>query len=173
MIRLPTIEHVPGLAERLAADVVCAERVTVKAVVQRGGQLWLLHSLVWDCYKFPGGGVEGSESYADTLARELREEAGAELRGVGPQLLTVTELSAAQEKEADVFRMTSHYYACELGTNWRAPQPEAYEQALGLVPVWVTPGTAAQANALALARPGAPRWLRRELKVLRALAGQL
>ncbi|MFC6591956.1 hypothetical protein ACFP81_08025 [Deinococcus lacus] len=49
------------------------------------------------------------------------------------------------------------------------PQPEAYEAALSLAPVWVTPEAAAQANALAQARPAAPRWLRREVAVLRAL----
>ncbi|MFC6591955.1 NUDIX domain-containing protein [Deinococcus lacus] len=102
MLTLPTIEHSPGLAAQVAAGAACAERVTAKAVTRRGERLWLLHSPVWDCYKFPGGGVEGGESHAAALTREMREEAGAALGELGPCLLTVTELSAAGSRRRGI-----------------------------------------------------------------------
>ena len=36
----------------------------------------MVHSLVYDYYKFPGGGLEFDESNIDALIRETREEAG-------------------------------------------------------------------------------------------------
>lgn len=94
---------------------------------------------------------------------------GAELRSLGPLVLSVTELSPAQEPDAEMFRMDSYYYACEVGGGRHAPQLEAYEAELGLSPCWVTPHAAAQANEAAQGREGAPRWLRREAAVLRTL----
>ncbi|RTR27044.1 NUDIX domain-containing protein [Deinococcus radiophilus] len=171
MIRLPTMEDLPGLLRRVQGGAVCSERVTVKAVIWQGGQLGLLHSPRWGCYKFPGG-VEPGEDHAAALTRELREETGAELLELGPCLLTVTELAPAQEPEAEVFQMGSFCYACQVTEAQHSPALETYEAELGLEPCWVAPQVAAQANAAALRQPGSPRWIPREIAVLRALAGQ-
>lgn len=169
MMRLPTIEHAPGLVQEVQSGARVASRVTVKAVIWEGERLLLLHSPRWESYKFAGGGVEAGESHADALARELREELGAQLLGVGPLLLTVAELSQAQEAAADVFRMDSFYYACRVKPGQHSPALEAYEAELGLMPCLVTPAEAAQANARAQRQAAAPRWLRREVAALHAL----
>lgn len=169
MMRLPIIEHAPDLRWQVRGGARVALRVTVKAVIWEGGHLLLLHSPRWNCYKFAGGGVELRESHAEALARELREELGATLLEVGPPLLTVTELSPAQEPAADVFQMDSLYYACQVRPDENLRVLEPYEAELGLKPCWVTPVQAAQANAAALAQAGSPRWLRREVAVLQAL----
>ena len=169
MIRLPTIEHAPGLMQEVQSGARVASRVAVKAVIWEGERLRLLHSQRWSCYKFAGGGTETGESHAVALARELREELGAELLELGLPLLTVTELSWAQEAAADVFQMDSFYYPCQVRSGQHPPTLEAYEAELGLTPCLVTPAEAAQANAWAQRQTAAPRWLRREVAVLRAL----
>ncbi|WP_162865560.1 hypothetical protein [Deinococcus wulumuqiensis] len=117
MIRLPTTEHAPGLAQRLSDGASGVTRTAVKAVIRREGHLWLLHSPPWACYKFPGG-VESGESHA-------------------------------QEPDAEVYRMDSLYFACEVTGGQHAPQLEAYEAELDLSPYWATPDGAVQANEAA------------------------
>ena len=169
MRRLPIIAHAPDLRRQVRGGARVASRVTVKAVIWEGGRLLLLHTPRWEGYKFAGGGVEAGESHAEALARELREELGAELLDLGPPVLTVCELSLAEEAGAEVFRMDSMYYGCQVKLGQYSPALESYEAELDLKPCWVTPAQAAQANAAALAQPGSPRWLWREIEVLRAL----
>lgn len=88
---------------------------------------------------------------------------------VGPPLLYISELSPAQEAEAEIFRMDSVYYPCEVLHSQYSTQLEAYEAALGLTLKLVSRQEAAAANAQALVQEGAPRWLRREIEVLHAL----
>ena len=68
------------------------ERATVRAVVMRGDRLLLVHSRVNGDLMFPGGGIEHGEAHDAALARELREECGAELVAVGcPQCTAMLE----------------------------------------------------------------------------------
>lgn len=170
MIELPTIEHAPGLLRRAEAGAVTSQRRTVKAVIRQKGELWLLHAPQLNVFKFAGGGQKCGESDEATLVRELREETGAELLRVGPPLLCISELSPAREAEAEIFRMDSVYYPCEVLHSQYSTQLEAYEAALGLTLKLVSPQEAAATNHQALTYEDAPRWLRREIEVLRALS---
>ena len=40
----------------------------------------MVHSRKYNYYKFPGGGIEAGESYAEALCREVREEAGLQVK---------------------------------------------------------------------------------------------
>ena len=50
-------------------------RPSVRAIILRGDKIALVHSLKYDYYKFPGGGVEPGEDRIAALVREVREEA--------------------------------------------------------------------------------------------------
>ena len=52
------------------------DRPSVRAIILRGGRIAMVHSLKYDYYKFPGGGIEAGESHLEALLREAREEAG-------------------------------------------------------------------------------------------------
>jgi ADP-ribose pyrophosphatase YjhB (NUDIX family) len=147
------------------------KRIAVRAVVPRESTLLLLRTR-HGVHKFPGGGVEPGEELFAALARELREECGvADLR-VDSLFMTAVERSRAQEA-GHVFEMTSHYYWCSTvnGASTLPQRLDAYEEDLGLAPVWVAPQDAIALNqSLAATSPAVTPWLERDLRVLRAVA---
>ena len=51
-------------------------RPSARAIIIKDNKIYMVHSLVYDYYKFPGGGIESNESNIDALIRETKEEAG-------------------------------------------------------------------------------------------------
>ena len=62
------------------------KRPSVRGVIIRGNRIAMAHSLRYDYYKFPGGGIDGDETHTETLIREVKEETG----------LTVIESSVSE-----------------------------------------------------------------------------
>ncbi len=52
------------------------ERPSARAIIIKGGKLAMIHSLKYDYYKFPGGGIKSDEEKETALVREVLEEAG-------------------------------------------------------------------------------------------------
>jgi len=143
----------------------------MRAVVPRASTLLLLRSRT-GAYKFPGGGAGTGEDVFAALARELREECGVTDLRVGRHFITAVERSCAQEA-GRVFEMTSRYYWCSTVEGaLRVPQRlEAYEDDLGLTPVWVAPEAAIAGNrSLSATSAAVLPWLVRDTHVLRAVA---
>ena len=51
-------------------------RPSARAIIIKDNKIYMVHSLLYDYYKFPGGGIEHDESNIDALIRETKEEAG-------------------------------------------------------------------------------------------------
>ena len=51
-------------------------RNSARSIIIVGGKIAMVHSLKYDYYKFPSGGIEQGESPVDAMIRETREEAG-------------------------------------------------------------------------------------------------
>ena len=49
-------------------------RPSARAIIIKDNKIYMVHSLVYDYYKFPGGGIEKQESNIDALIRETAEE---------------------------------------------------------------------------------------------------
>ena len=52
------------------------KRPSSRAIIIKNNKIYMIHSLLFDYYKFPGGGIEKNESNIDALVRETAEEAG-------------------------------------------------------------------------------------------------
>lgn len=54
-------------------------RSSVRGIIIRDGKVAMVHSLKYDYYKFPGGGMEDGESLEESLLREVAEESGLQV----------------------------------------------------------------------------------------------
>ena len=54
-------------------------RPSVRGIILRDGKVAMVHSLKYDYYKFPGGGMEAGESLEQALLREVAEESGLQV----------------------------------------------------------------------------------------------
>lgn len=54
-------------------------RNSARGIIIENNKVAMIHSLKYDYYKFPGGGIEKGESIIDALIRETEEEAGLEV----------------------------------------------------------------------------------------------
>ena len=51
-------------------------RNSARSIIITNKKVAMIHSLKYDCYKFPGGGIENGENPIETMIRETREESG-------------------------------------------------------------------------------------------------
>ena len=141
-------------------------RTAVRAVILRGPELLMVYSSNVGDYKFPGGGVDIGETHQQALARELLEECGASLLSVDGEFGAVVEYNFAEEKEYDVFKMTSYYYFCQIGAEFGSQKLDEYEKDLGFQPLWINIDEAILLNRALLETDEIPQWLRREIFIL-------
>ncbi|MDO5435200.1 MAG: NUDIX domain-containing protein [Clostridia bacterium] len=120
-------------------------RPSVRGIIIRGGRIAMVHSLRYDYYKFPGGGIDGNETHTETLIREVKEETG----------LIVIESSVSEYgyvlrkekgKREDLFIQENFYYFCDVTDENGAQVLDDYEAFEEFMPEWVSPETAIEAN---------------------------
>lgn len=88
-------------------------RPSVRGIIIRDGKIGMVHSLKYDYYKFPGGGIESGENHIHTLVREVREESG---------LVVITDTvkeyglvhRVQKGKKEDIFIQDNYYYICQV-----------------------------------------------------------
>ena len=59
-----------------SADGRAFIRPSARCIAIEGDRVAMVHSLQYDYYKFPGGGIEPQETREQALVRETQEEAG-------------------------------------------------------------------------------------------------
>lgn len=145
-------------------------RAAARAVIQQGDKLLMVYSASAGDYKFPGGGVNKGELREQALARELREECGAELLRVTGELGAIVEYNFAKDEGFETFKMTSYYYFCEARESAMEQNLEEYEAALGFQPIWIAMDEALAKNKALLNSIHPPEWLQREIFALEYLS---
>lgn len=120
-------------------------RPSVRGIIRSGKKLALIHSLKYDYYKFPGGGIDEGETHEETLIREVSEEAGL---CVIPE--SIQEYGRVIRKEKgkfdDLFIQENFYYFCEVQEQRASQKLDDYEAEEQFVLEWVTAKEAYEAN---------------------------
>jgi ADP-ribose pyrophosphatase YjhB (NUDIX family) len=153
---------------------LCGRAVTreaVRGIIFDQGKLLMVFSKKKGDYKFPGGGVKKGENCQKALIREIREESGVENVTIGKAFGMVIEYDLPTEKEYDLFKMTSRYFFCNIGTKMGKQQLDLYEQDLGFTACWVPIEEALKTNRKLQQEnfPEMPRWVTRETFILEKL----
>ena len=93
-------------------DGTVFERPSVRGIIIKDGKILMIHSLKYDYYKLPGGGIEKGESYEEALIREVSEESGYVLK---PDSIRefgyVRRISKGMIE--DIFIQDNYYFVCE------------------------------------------------------------
>ncbi|MBN2858582.1 MAG: NUDIX domain-containing protein [Candidatus Delongbacteria bacterium] len=149
-------------------------REAVRGIIFKEKKLLLIHSenKNYD-FKFPGGGIEDNETHEETLKREILEETGYKVVAVEKEFGKVVEFDIPQEKEYDLFKMTSYYYICSVSEMKSRQKLEGYEYELGFKAEWVDIDKALKVNEELLNNEKAPRWSKRETYVLKEIKNNL
>ncbi len=120
-------------------------RPSVRAIILRHGRVLMVHSLKYDYYKFPGGGIEAGEDRLAALCREVCEESGYR---VLPETVREYGFVLRREKHeiAEIFHQENYYYLCDVAEEPTAQHLDDYEAEECFTPEWVEPGRAIEVN---------------------------
>lgn len=121
------------------------KRPSVRGIIIKDGNIAMMHSLKYDYYKLPGGGIEAGEAYKDTLIREVREESGLIVKED-----TIKEFGYVRRIEKgkieEIFIQENYYYLCEVEERTEEQSLDDYEEEEQFVLEFVSPEYAIETN---------------------------
>ncbi len=142
-------------------------RPSVRAIIVREGKVAMIHSTLYDYYKFPGGGIEANESHEDALVREVAEESGLAVRRESIKAYGhVFRIQRYDDDDPRAFVQDNFYYLCEADDGGEMNLDE-YESKEGFTLEFVTPDAAIEKNLSAAAPSVVMRT--REARVLKMM----
>ena len=148
-------------------------RDSARSIIIKNGKVAMIHSLKYDYYKYPGGGIEPEESAADALIRETAEEAGLT---VVPDTIReygyVHRIQKSTVEEDECFIQDNYYYLCDVEEGVRPQKLDSYESEEHFTLEYVKPETAILSNRTKDHGPKDPVMLEREARVLEMLLSE-
>ncbi|MGN1404773.1 MAG: NUDIX hydrolase [Erysipelotrichaceae bacterium] len=144
------------------------QRDSYRAIIIKNNKVAMVHSLKYDYYKFPGGGMELNETYIDTLTRETREEAGLIIK---PESIEEYGLVHRIDKlkEGGTFIQDNYYYLCDIEEERISQKLDEYEDDEGFTLEFVEASKAISINRNADHGPKSKDMIEREARVLELL----
>lgn len=126
-------------------DGTVGRRPSARGIIFSNGKVGLVHSLKYDYYKFPGGGIEDGESHIQALYREVLEETGLQIH-TG----SVKEYGQVVRKEKglydDIFIQENFYYLARAIRKIKNQNLDTYEAEEKFTLEWVTLEHAIEVN---------------------------
>lgn len=148
-------------------------RNSARSVIIYDGKIAMVHSVKYDYYKFPGGGIEGVESPVTAMIRETREEAGLVVK---PETVVeygyVHRIQKSDGDPTERFVQDNYYYLCQAEKEVIPQRLDAYEAAEGYTLEFVDPILAIQKNRAMHNSPYNDLMFEREARVLEMLMAE-
>lgn len=148
-------------------------RNSARSIIIVNNKIAMIHSLKYDYYKFPGGGIEKGENPIEAMIRETREESGLVVK---PETIKeygyVHRIQKSDSDETECFVQDNYYYLCEAEEGVVAQNLDAYEFAEAFTLEFVEPQTAIKKNRNVTQSPYNQAMFEREAKVLELLMAE-
>lgn len=145
-------------------------RDSARSIIIRNGKIAMIHSLKYDYYKFPGGGIEPGESNIDALIRETDEETGLTVIPDSIQEYGyVHRIQKSKVVEDECFIQDNYYYLCDVDEGIRPQRLDDYESDELFTLEYVMPEAAILSNRTKDHGPKDPVMLEREARILEML----
>ncbi|MCH5263125.1 MAG: NUDIX domain-containing protein [Lachnospiraceae bacterium] len=145
-------------------------RHSARCINIKNGLVAMVHSIKYDYYKFPGGGIEEDESAENAMIRETQEEAGLV---VIPESVKeygyVHRIQKSDHDDADYFVQDNYYYLCDVEEVIHSQDLDDYEADEKFTLEYVKPDKAIFINRNANHGPKEQPMLEREARVLELL----
>jgi len=148
-------------------------RPSARAIIIKDNKIYMVHSLVYDYYKFPGGGIEKDESNIDALIREAVEEAGlVVIKDSIKEYGYVHRIQKAKDEGYSMFIQDNFYYLCDVENKKIEQNLDDYEDFEKFTLELVDPKMAINANRNSDHGPKNKDMIEREAKVLEILINE-
>lgn len=145
-------------------------RNSARSIIIHDRKVAMVHSLKYDYYKFPGGGIEAGESPVDTMIRETREEAGLiVLPDTVKEYGCVHRIQKSDQDETECFIQDNYYYLCEVEKNIVPQKLDDYEGRERYTLEYIDPKVAIRQNRSVIQCPYNQVMFEREARVLELL----
>ena len=145
-------------------------RNSARSIIIRDGKVAMIHSLKYDYYKFPGGGIENGENPIEAMIRETREEAG--LVVIPESVIEYGYVHRIQRSDMDAtecFIQDNYYYLCKAMEQLISQQLDDYEARESYRLEFVEPLVAISKNCNVKNSPYNQLMFEREARVLEIL----
>ena len=148
-------------------------RNSARSIIIRDGKIAMIHSLKYDYYKFPGGGIEPGEDPVEAMIRETREEAGlVVVPGSVREYGFVHRIQKSDSNPDEAFVQDNYYYLCDAQEQAVSQELDGYEAKENYTLEFVDPATAIRKNRGVAQSPYNRMMFEREARVLEMLIGE-
>ena len=145
-------------------------RNSARSIIIKNSKVAMIHSLKYDYYKFPGGGIEDGERPIDALLRETCEESGLI---VIPETIKeygyVHRIQKSDKNDNECFVQDNYYYMCDVSSQIISQKLNEYEAEEHFTLEYIAPMVAIEKNKLVVNSPYDKIMFEREARVLEIL----
>ena len=143
-------------------------RNSARSIIIRNGKIAMLHSLEYDHYEFPGGGIEKGETPIEAMIRETKEEAGLI---VIPETIReygyVHRIQKSDKDPTECFVQDNYYYLCDAEDVLSSNTPDEFYEL-----EFIEPASAIKKNRNIKKAGASQMMLERETRVLEILISE-
>lgn len=148
-------------------------RNSARSIIISNKKIAMIHSMKYDYYKFPGGGIESGEDPITAMIRETREEAGLVVKFETVKEYGYVHRIQRSDKDAtECFVQDNYYYLCEAEKEIVAQCLDNYESKENYVLEFVDPHIVITKNRNVISSPYSPMMFEREARVIELLVSE-